>query len=63
MSNLMNDIEKRKELLGEVPKKPQRQDSTTTQLLDLIAVGNKLGMQDATRLITDAFLSENQQAN
>ena len=61
----MDDAQKRKELLSDIPKKPQRQDSTTAQLLDLIAVGNKLGMQDATRLITDAFLKEEkyQQAN
>lgn len=54
----MNDTEKKKELLTGVPKKPQRQDSTKAQLLDLIAVGNKLGIQDATRLITDTFLTE-----
>lgn len=59
----MDDAQKRKKLLADVPKKPQRQDSTTAQLLDLIAVGNKLGMQDATRLIKDAFLSEDQQAS
>ena len=56
----MDDAQKRKELLADLPKKPQLQDSTTAQLLDLIAVGNKLGMQDATRLIKDAFLSEYQ---
>lgn len=48
----MNDAQKRKELLADVPKKPQRQDSTTAQLLDLIAVGRN------ARLITDTFLTD-----
>ena len=52
--------DKRKKLLDEIPDKPQRQDSTRDQLLDLLAVGNKLGMHDAADLIKDAILNERQ---
>ena len=37
--------------LIEIPIKPQRQDSVNDQLLDLIAVGNRLGMYDAVDVI------------
>jgi hypothetical protein len=37
--------------LNEIPIKPQRQDSINDQLLDLIAVGNRLGMYDAADVI------------
>jgi hypothetical protein len=40
-------LEKRKELLSDIPEKPQRQDSTSAQLLDLLAVAQRLGMYDA----------------
>jgi hypothetical protein len=34
-----------------IPQLPQRQDSTTDQLRDLIAVANRLGMYDAAEWI------------
>lgn len=40
-------IANRKELLEKIPDLPQRQDSTRTQLFDLLAVAQKLGMYDA----------------
>lgn len=45
----------RKDLLDEIPDLPQRQDSTASQLEDLIAVANKLGMYDAADLLNQTF--------
>lgn len=36
-----------KGLLATIPQQPQRQDSTTDQLADLVAFANKLGLYDA----------------
>lgn len=44
-----------RELLEEIPDKPQRQDSTGRQLRDLRAVANKLGMHDAEQALLNAF--------
>lgn len=38
--------------LEEIPTKPQRQDSLTDQLADLIRVANRLGMYDAADAVT-----------
>jgi len=46
----MENIE---ELLDSIPTAPQRQDSTTSQLKDLIRVAEKLGMYDAADYIKD----------
>lgn len=46
-------IEKRRELLSELPSKPPRQDSLNAQLLDLLAVAQELGMQDAADYLKD----------
>jgi len=48
-------IQKRKELLSDVPEKPNRQDSLNSQLRDLVAVAQKLGMQDAADFIKNQF--------
>lgn len=37
--------------LAELPQMPQRQDSTATQLRDLVAVANRLGMYDAADIV------------
>lgn len=39
------------DLLAHIPQEPQRQDSTTDQLRDLIQVAQKLGMHDAADYI------------
>lgn len=38
-----------------IPKLPQRQDSTTDQLLDLIGVANQLGLYDAADFIKNSL--------
>jgi hypothetical protein len=49
-------IEKRKALLEQVPEKPQRQDSVRAQLLDLLAVAERLGMYDASDFLKRQML-------
>jgi hypothetical protein len=40
----------------QIPQLAQRQDSTTEQLQDLIAVANRLGMYDAADAIANNLL-------
>lgn len=40
-----------KQVLVNLPRQPQRQDSTSDQLRDLRAFANKLGMYDAADVI------------
>ena len=41
--------------LSKIPSLPQRQDSTTEQLLDLKRVANRLGMYDAADMLDGFF--------
>ena len=42
--------------LSKLPQLPQRQDSVTEQITDLISVATKLGMYDASDLIRSKLL-------
>ena len=44
-----------REVSKRLPKMPQRQDSTTDQLRDLIGVANQLGLYDAADFIKDTL--------
>jgi hypothetical protein len=51
-----------KEIRDQIPSLPQRQDSTTDQLRDLMAVANKLGMYDACDWIRDRLEKNTKEA-
>ena len=48
-------------ILNSIPKLPQRQDSLTDQLTDLVIVANKFGMYDAADYLKHLIKNENHQ--
>ena len=45
------------EIIQAIPKQAQRQDATMHQLLDLREVGERLGLHDATDILTTIIIS------
>jgi hypothetical protein len=56
-----SSLKRLQDLLEELPDRPQRQDSTGTQLRDLHSVANKLGMYDAADALKNAFFQNDEQ--
>jgi hypothetical protein len=52
----MREVHSKMFNIGDLPKLPQRQDSTTDQMRDLYDVANKLGLHDAADCIREHFL-------
>lgn len=44
--------------LNKLPRWPQRQDSLTDQLRDLVLVADRLGLHDAADLVRNTHLQE-----